>query len=116
MAFCAWWVFNFPIFLSGCLLFDVTIEVGMCESVCTHLICSGSKLTTREVAINVLFPQQILSFLNKKNWEIFTDCCFFHVAQLFPITSVFISLMLLFFGKLPNLQYHKTGGNPGGSQ
>jgi hypothetical protein len=27
-------------------------------------------------------------FFFPKNLEIFTECCFFHVPQLFPITSV----------------------------
>jgi len=59
----------------------------LCESVSTHLICSGGKLTTREVAINGFFPKKFSHFLTK-NWEIFGECCLFHVPQLFPITSV----------------------------
>jgi hypothetical protein len=38
----------------------------LCESVSTHLTCSGSKLTTREVGINVLFPNKFCHLLTKK--------------------------------------------------
>jgi hypothetical protein len=88
----------------------------LCDSVSvsTHLICSGGKLTTREVAINGFFPNKFCHFLTK-NWEIFGECCLFHVPQLFPMTSVNLTDVANFW-ELPNLQYHKIGGNPGGSQ
>jgi hypothetical protein len=59
----------------------------LCESVSTHLICSSGKLTIREVAINGFFPNKFSHFLTN-NWEIFGECSFLHVPQLFPRTSV----------------------------
>jgi hypothetical protein len=117
VAFYAWWVFNFPIFLSGCLLSDVTIEVGivmlarvLCESVSTHLICSRGKLTIREVVINVFFANKFRHFLTK-NWEIFTECCFFHVPQLFPITSVNLTNVVNFW-EIANFAISQNWGEP----
>jgi hypothetical protein len=59
----------------------------LCESVSTHLIFSRGKLTTREVTINGFFANKFRHFLTKIG-KFSKNVVFFHVPQLFPITSV----------------------------
>ncbi len=74
MAFCAWWVFNVPIyfFLVAYFLMPplklgfVMLARVLCESVSTRLICSSGKLSTGEVRINVFFPNKFCHFFTKK--------------------------------------------------
>jgi hypothetical protein len=42
----------------------------LCESVSTHLICSGGKLTIREMAISGFFPNKFCHFLTKTSWSL----------------------------------------------
>jgi len=115
VAFLPWWVFNFPIFLSGCLLFDVTIEVGMCESVSTHLICSRSKLTTREMAINDLFPNNFCHFLTKKLGN-FHRLLFLSCASVISHNQCNYLTNLAIFWEIAKSAISQNWGFPGGRQ
>jgi len=84
------------------------------ESVSTHRICSGGKLSTREVAINGFFPKKFCHFLTK-NCESFGECCLFYVPQLFPIINVNLTDVANFW-EIAKFAISQIGGNPGGSQ
>jgi hypothetical protein len=62
------------------------------------------------MAVNGFFANKFCHFLTK-NWEIFGDCYFFHVPQLFPITSVNLTNVGIFW-KIAKFAISQNLGEP----